>query len=317
MGKLKQNSLNMKQGKEYEIFIYEKFKSFFLGLTVTLNDKIIGKQSNIRREIDVSVKGKIDNVELLYLVQCKDHNKPADVKIIGEFSAVIKDVNASKGFLICTSGFTKTIHTYAKNLGIELVTIEDINSKKWKAEIEIPILYIWKKLDVAYSPSIKVTEELAEKNKTELVITQKDIEIVSVDNGITSIRLIDYLNNKIEDEEIDIVKEKKILLDDPKLMLKFVDLWVPVTFEISFITGEIYYLKYVKPEEYSQMINHVTKEILPLEIGLDTSHFKFDDSFIEIDKSDSPILSTVLIEIEENIYPINQLTFETKGFSLK
>lgn len=306
----------MKQGKEYEIFIYEKFKDFFADFTVTLNDKILGKQSNIKREIDVSVKGNVNGIDLLYLVQCKDFKtKPADVKIIGEFSSVIKDLNASKGFLICTSGFTKTIHDYAKNLGIELITIEDINSKKWKAEIEIPIIYIWKKLKINYSPQIKITPELAERNKTDIIITQKDFEFVSVDGGVTEIRIIDYLNDKIENEKIDITKVSSLTLDNPNLQLKFVGFWVPVILTINFITGEIFYLKFIKPEEYSQMINHLTKEILPLKVGINTSHFKFDESFIEINKDDSPITSTVIIEIEENLYPINELIYEFAGMA--
>lgn len=305
----------MKQGKEYEIFIYEKFKDYFVDFTVTLNDKIIGKQSNIKREIDVSVKGKVNEIDLLYLVQCKDHSKPADVKIIGEFSSVIKDVKASKGFLICTSGFTKTIHHYAKNLGIELITIEDINSTKWKAEIEIPIIYIWKKLNINYSPQIKVTPELAERNKTEIILTQKDFEFISIDNGITAIRLIDYLNHKIESEKIDITKVSSLVLDNPNLSIKFVELWVPVIFTIGFETGEIFYLKYIKPEEYAQMINHVTKEIMPLKVVVNTLHLKFDDTFIEINKDDSPISSPVLIEVEENLYPINEINFEFGGIS--
>jgi hypothetical protein len=300
----------MKPGKEYEKFIYEKFREFFVGFEVNLNDKILGKLSGIKREIDVSVKGKVNDFDLLYIVQCKDHIKPADVKIIGEFSSVIKDLGASKGFLICSSGFTKTIHQYAKNLGIELITIEDINSTKWKAEIEIPILYIWKKLSINYKPQIKVTPELAERNKTKIILSQKDFEFVSVDNGHTSIRLIDYLNDKIGAEKIDITKITSLVLDNPNLLLKFAELWIPVIFTIGFETGEIFYLKYIKPLEYSQIINHVTKEIMPLKIGVNTLHFKFDDTFIEININDSPISSPVLIEVEENLYPINEINFD-------
>lgn len=305
----------MKQGKEYEIFVYEKFKDFFVDFTVTLNDKIIGKQSNIKREIDVSVKGNINGIDLLYLVQCKDFTtKPADIKVIGEFSSVIKDVNASKGFLICTSGFTKTIHSYAKNLGIELITIEDINSKKWKAEIEIPIIYIWKKLNINYCTQIKVTPELAERNKKDITINHKDFETITLDNGISEIRLIDFLNEKIENEKIDITKVTSLTFDNTSLKLKFAELWVPINLRIDFETGEIFYFKFIKPEEYSQITNHLTKDILPLKISVNTSHFKFDESFIKIRENEFPINSNLTIEIEENLYPINELNFKFEGF---
>jgi len=147
----------MKPGKEYELFVYEKFKDLYKDFIVILNDKIVGRQSNIKREIDVSIKGKVRDIDLLYVIQCKNHSRPANVNIIGEFSSVIKDIGASKGFLICSAGFTKSIYHYAQTLGIELLTVEDINSAAWKAEIEIPIIYIRKKCHLQFSSRIRAT----------------------------------------------------------------------------------------------------------------------------------------------------------------
>ena len=122
-----------KKGKEYERFVYGKFKRLFIDSTVKLNDKIVGRESGLVREIDVSIRTPMADQELLYIVQCKDRGKrPADIVILGEFSAVIRDVGAAKGFLICTSGFAKTNYRYARTLGIELLTVEDIKSDRWK-----------------------------------------------------------------------------------------------------------------------------------------------------------------------------------------
>src|SRR5436190_18383055 len=108
-----------KQGEEYERFVYQKLKRFFLDFDVTHNDQIEGKQSGLYRQIDISIRGKVGDVDLLYIVQCKDYRThPADIKTIGEFSSVIKDVEASKGFLVCTSGFARSNRQYAKTLGI-------------------------------------------------------------------------------------------------------------------------------------------------------------------------------------------------------
>ena len=305
----------MKAGKEYEEFIYEKFKSFFVGFNVTANDRILGKQSNIKREIDVSVRGKINDIDLLYIVQCKDHSKPADVKIIGEFSAVIKDLGASKGFLVCTSGFAKTIHEYAKNLGIDLITIEDIKSSKWKVEIEIPIIYIKINLKVNISLQMKVTDELVEKNKNDLTITLKDMEEVSVDSGRSTLKILDYINIFLEENKIDIIETKNFNINNPNLLLYFVQIWVPIkTVELYFNTNKKYYLKYVRPEEYSQLRNHVTKEILPLQFKISGNHLEFNDTYLEIDKDNIPITSTILCEIEEDLYPIKHENFEFPGF---
>jgi Restriction endonuclease len=105
----------------------------------SLNDKIMGRESGLEREIDVSIRTTVGDEELLYIVQCKDRAKrPADIVILGEFSAVIRDVGAAKGFLICTSGFAKSNYEYAQTLGIELFTVEDMKTDRWKAETQVP-----------------------------------------------------------------------------------------------------------------------------------------------------------------------------------
>src|SRR4029077_3068862 len=119
----------VRAGSDYERFVFEKFRRLFPDAQVTLNDKIPGKQSGLLREIDISIKMTVGDTEIVYIVQCKDRGKrPADILILGEFSSVIKDVGATKGFLICTSGFAKSNYKYARTLGIELLTVEDIKS---------------------------------------------------------------------------------------------------------------------------------------------------------------------------------------------
>ncbi len=306
----------MKPGKEYELFIFEKFKRLFRDFEVNINDKILGQQSKIKREIDLSIRGKLGNLEVLYLVQCKDHNKPADIKIIGEFSAVIKDIGASKGFLICTSGFAKTIHTYAKSLGIELITVEDINSPKWSVDIQIPIIYIYKRFEISYRAQIFVNDALVARNKTDILITPKDFETVSCDNHQTTMKVVDYLNMVIENNNIDVEKEITLEITDPNLQLLFADVWVNLKLVVVFDTEPKYYLKYVTPDEYSQISNHITNEKIPLELKLNTN-FQLDDSYVEIKKEYAPVTSTVFFEVEENLRPISDLKFDMKDFNLK
>ncbi|MEP6756673.1 MAG: restriction endonuclease, partial [Chthonomonadales bacterium] len=128
----------MKKGARYEEFIYERLKQLFGTSNVTLRDKILGLESGILREIDVSIRIPDAAMEVLYIVQCKDWKSKTDIKVLGEFSAVIQDVGASKGLLICSSGFAKTNRRYALTKGIELVTITDIESDSWTVSVTIP-----------------------------------------------------------------------------------------------------------------------------------------------------------------------------------
>src|SRR6185295_16696420 len=92
---------SVKRGAAYEQFVYEKLCRLFPDAKVTLNDKIRGLDSELDREIDVSIRLKVGDINLLYIVQCKDWVTKADIKILGEFSAVIQDVRAAKGLLLC------------------------------------------------------------------------------------------------------------------------------------------------------------------------------------------------------------------------
>src|SRR5437773_8601831 len=100
------------KGSEYERFVFDKFRRLFADSVVKKNDHIRGHLSGLDREIDVSVRLTVASERLLYIAQCKDWKTPADIKVLGEFSAVIQDVRAAKGFLLCSSGFAQSNYTY-------------------------------------------------------------------------------------------------------------------------------------------------------------------------------------------------------------
>src|SRR2546430_393223 len=134
----------MKRSAAYEWFVFDKLRRLFPDADVRLNDHIPGKDSRFDREIDVSVRLSVDNTNLLYIVQCKDWANRVDINTLGAFSPMMQDVGAAKGFLLCTSGFYATNHQYALARGIELVTIEDIESDRWNVKVQIPFIYIRK-----------------------------------------------------------------------------------------------------------------------------------------------------------------------------
>ena len=143
----------MKAGEEYERFVYDKVRRLFPHAEVRHDDHLVGRRSKRSRQVDVSIRMAVDNIELLYIVSCKDRLKrPADLPILGEFASVIDDVGANKGFLLCTSGFARTNHDYARSLGIELWTITDMQSARWHVEVDIPIVYVQERRRLRTSP---------------------------------------------------------------------------------------------------------------------------------------------------------------------
>src|SRR6266536_400914 len=86
--------------------------------TVTWNDHLHGHESETDRQIDVSIRWSDRDQEYVTIVQTKDWSSPADLPAVGEFAAVVEDVRATRGVMVCRSGFTQNAKTYARNKGI-------------------------------------------------------------------------------------------------------------------------------------------------------------------------------------------------------
>jgi hypothetical protein len=110
--------------------------------TVTLDDHLPGQFTEKKRQIDVSIRWADRDHEQLTIVQARDRSRPADVNAVGEFIAVIEDVGASRGVMVCRSGFTKDAKIYARNKGVELYNLHDAESRDWRLELTIPLLWI-------------------------------------------------------------------------------------------------------------------------------------------------------------------------------
>jgi hypothetical protein len=143
-------------GRYYEETIHRIYNWLAPMSDVRINDKIIGRDTGIERQIDVSVREKIAGHEILMIIQVKDHAIPADVKIVGEFSSVVKDVGAQKGILICKSGFTKAAITQGKNLKIDLLSAHDVISDNIIVNHKFPTLL--ESIDVDFQFHVDIKE---------------------------------------------------------------------------------------------------------------------------------------------------------------
>jgi hypothetical protein len=76
------------------------------GAQVTGNDKIVGCESKVERQLDVTIRATVAQYKLLIVVECKDETRPIDVGAMGQFASLLRDVKANKGVMISTSGFT-------------------------------------------------------------------------------------------------------------------------------------------------------------------------------------------------------------------
>ncbi len=134
---------------DYQKLAASIFADFEKNAVVVHNDKVHGIDSGIDRQIDVSIRTAVAGHEILIIVQAKDLGRPADVNVVGEFKAVIEDVRAAKGVLICSGGFTEAALSYAKGLNIDLCTVHDAQTRKWAVDLRIPLLWVETTGDIA------------------------------------------------------------------------------------------------------------------------------------------------------------------------
>jgi len=92
------------------------------------------------RQIDVLITAKVANITIKTIVECKDYKGKVSVGVVDSLHSVMGDVNANKGVLVSSNGFSSTAIRKAKRLGISLYTAHEALSDKWKIDIEVPIL---------------------------------------------------------------------------------------------------------------------------------------------------------------------------------
>lgn len=102
------------------------------------NDRIRGRISDVMRQVDISIRYKSGSENILYVIECKDLNRPLDIKDVEEVAGLIKDVGANKASIVSAQGFSAAAKRIAENAGIEPLRLADIGDHDWKARVTVP-----------------------------------------------------------------------------------------------------------------------------------------------------------------------------------
>ncbi len=121
----------MKKWREFErlvaTLISEEYKD---DVTVIPNARIYGFISGRKRQIDILADFRFDsNLSRRIIFDAKYRKRPIDIKEIESFEGLMKDVEAKRGFIVCTNGYTKSALKRAQqHIGIKLISSEEIES---------------------------------------------------------------------------------------------------------------------------------------------------------------------------------------------
>lgn len=300
----------MSKWLNYEKMIARIYETISPRATVRHNDSIIGRDSRLKRRIDVSIRFTEIGCDFLVIVQAKDYKYRADVNVVGEFAAVIKDVVASKGVLVCNAGFTESARTLAKNLGIDLCSAYDAESKDWRTTLTIPV--IWEK----HSPHLKFGV-LAYLHKGDSI--PKDVRkwVLSTDMGKTKLDLVGTFVDRWNAGTIpkDINKVHHLIPQNPNIhLLVNKNKWAKVDkFIWSYMIERKLYRKEVITEEFTGLKNYLTGDIEISKLTIKIPKLKPEEGWKEIDDSLFNLIGKERLIVTVSVPKIDQRGFVNKG----
>lgn len=261
---------------------------------VTWNDSLYGHDTEKRRQIDVSIKANFEGFTSLVIVQARDWKTRADVNAVGEFASVVRDVRATKGILICKKGFTSTARTYARNIGIELLNIHDAQSRDWKLDIQIPILWI------EQGPQAIVKMRFTLKKKTDILLDKRNAPMLSQDQGKTALDILSTIESRWNERSIPRTTGVLHTIDGPSplyMRVRSSDAqtgWLQIqSMRVVYRVEQKTWLGYFEPNECRGILNYLDNDgftVSYLPVGEIPA--KRLDTWNEIDDPDEVIIST-------------------------
>lgn len=120
-----------REGREFEKLIAVLEKG--LGgadIKITSPDYIEDKATGEKREVDISLKGKIGSHEILVIIECRDRRNKQDVTWIEQIATKKDDIGAHKAIAVSSSGFSDGAKRKAIAKNIEIRTLEEINPEE-------------------------------------------------------------------------------------------------------------------------------------------------------------------------------------------
>ncbi len=296
---------------EYELLAAKIIKELSPHAQVTHDEHIFGHESETRRQIDVVARWTDNDEDRVLIVQVKDYGRRANINVVGEFSSVIRDVHADRGVLICSGGFSKQAITYARNLGIDLYSLADANSKRWELELTIPV--VWNRI----APDIRLNWKMHVKDAPFSLSLRENGSppFVYSDTG-DEYDFTDQFQTRWESGEISHgLNEEHSYTTSDKLSLegvnakgekRFAELCEP---NITYTVRRESYLGHLTPSEYRGLIDHLNDQhFLPSHLHIEVPSLE-SDSWVQI--SDP---SRIAVDVADFFITVDDAHIDTAQF---
>lgn len=236
---------------------------------VTQNEHIFGKRSKRQRQIDITVRKKVGQYDLLIVIDCKDYKRPVDVKDVESFIGLTKDVGANKGAIISSKGFTKSAHNRAADAGIDLYTLVDAEAKEWQSYITGPVLLDLREMtnaDFVFSDvEPEACIEIQGKKFLTIYLYRENGEVIDSIHNL--------LNRKWQDRLLPIEpgEYNNLELVEGKVFLKAMNRLYPVNVIANITVGKKLFFGQVPIVKGKALLDNVQRKFIPAEEFMSTS----------------------------------------------
>jgi len=126
--------------RRFEKLVAEVQQELAPNAVVTHDDRIKGHISGELRQIDITVKQKVGQYDILIAIDCKDYKTSVDVGEVEAFKSKVKDIHANKGVMVAANGFTGTAKRIGEEAALNLYRLIDTEAHDWKTYVSIPVI---------------------------------------------------------------------------------------------------------------------------------------------------------------------------------
>lgn len=132
------------------------------GAIVKSPDRIIDKITGRKREVDASIRFQIGSVPILITIECRKRKKVQDDTWLEQLATKKEKIGAQQTIAVSSTSFTQSAIETAKNYGIELRRISDINDTTITGWVEKIIIEKLKIYDQVINWSLEIESDFPE-----------------------------------------------------------------------------------------------------------------------------------------------------------
>lgn len=157
----------MRKGKNLEEVIHLIQNSLVNNDTIVSKNKKLKNASGNYREFDVLIESKINELQIVIAIECKDYKKPVAVEKVEAFNSKCSRIPIiNKKIMISPAGFQKDAISAAEEFGIDIYEFKNLDTEvinNWIIKefypIELYIVYDHVEIEFSKTPNEEITNE--------------------------------------------------------------------------------------------------------------------------------------------------------------